>query len=525
LLQPLVLVILDGYGLSPTLDGNGIFNAQTPNFDQLLSYFPHAALHASGEEVGLAWGEMGNSEVGHLNLGTGRIIAQDIVRIDKTIADQTFANNPALKDAFENVRKNQSNLHLLGLVSAGGVHSHINHLFALLEMAAKLQVKNVFIHMITDGRDTPEKVALEDLKKLEAKMAELGLGKIASVGGRYFAMDRDKHWDRVSKAYEVMFSESAPKAKSAAEAISASYQNNKNDEFIEPVAIDGTPRIVDKDSIIFFNFRSDRAKQITDAIINPNFDGFKRSVVLKDYLFVSFTSYGHEPSASVKVAFFADSVTNQLAKILESSNLKQVHIAETEKYPHVTYFFNGGMEKPFVGEDRVLVASPKVATYDLKPEMSAAEIAQKFISSFTPRPAFSVINLANADMVGHTGNFEAVKIAVAAADAALGKISNAALSAGANLIVTADHGNAEQMINPETGEIDKEHTTNPVPVILALSEKKAAKPIEVNLDYKVQLASTPPAGVLADVTTTCVDCLTLSLPAEMTGQSLKNILQ
>lgn len=523
-MQPLVLVILDGYGLSPTIEGNGIFNAQTPNFDQLLSYFPHAALHASGEEVGLSWGEMGNSEVGHLNLGTGRIIAQDLVRIDKTIADKTFANNPALQEAFENAKKNQSNIHLMGLVSAGGVHSHMNHLFALLEMAAKLQAKNIFVHMFTDGRDTPEKVALEDLKKLEAKFTELSVGKIASVGGRYFAMDRDKHWDRVQKAYEVMFSESAPKANSAGEAITVAYNANKTDEFIEPVAISGTPRIKDNDSIIFLNFRSDRAKQISDAIINPNFKEFPRSVVLKNFFFVSFTSYGHEPSSSVKVAFFTDQLTNQLAKVLESANLKQVHIAETEKYPHVTYFFNGGQEKAFLGEERVMVPSPKVATYDLKPEMSAAEISDKFITCFCAKPAFSVINLANADMVGHTGNFSAVKMAVAAADAALGKISNATLRAGANLIITADHGNAEQMINPETNEIDKEHTTNPVPLILALPEKRLRELQVINLDYKIQMAAASPVGVLADVTTTCVDLLGLSKPEEMNGQSLRNIL-
>jgi len=522
---PLVLVILDGFGLSPTTEGNGVLLSNTPSFDQLLSYFPHASLRAASEEVGLPWGEIGNSEVGHLNLGTGRISAQDLLRIDKTIADGSFFTNPELISAFKKVQEKKSNLHLVGLVSAGGVHSHVNHLYALLQMAATYKIANVFIHMITDGRDTPEKVALEDLKKLLSKMQELGVGKIASVMGRYFPMDRDKHWDRIQKGYEAMFSENAPQVSSAEEAIQTSYNENKSDEFIEPKAISGTPRIKDNDSIIFFNYRSDRAKQISEAIIDADFKGFTRSVVLKNFYFVSFTSYGHEPSPFVKVAFFAEKVQNQLGKVIADADLAQIHIAETEKYAHVTYFFNGGMEEPFNKEERILVSSPKVATYDLAPEMSAAEIATKFSEAFkAKKPPFCVINLANPDMVGHTGNLEAVKVAIAASDAALGKISNTVLSAGGNLIVTADHGNAEQMINPETKEIDKEHTTNPVPIILALPEKRLATAQVINQEYKIQLAATTPIGVLVDATSTCIDVLGLQKPAEMGGQSLRSNL-
>jgi len=520
-----VLVILDGWGLSPEQEGNAILGTPTPNFDQILSFFPHASLGASGEEVGLSWGEMGNSEVGHLNLGTGRIIMQDLGRIDKSIQDGSFFKNPTLKDAFLRAQRKNANVHLVGLGSSGGVHSHLNHLFALLDMAKSLKFTNIFIHFLTDGRDTPPKVALNDLKALTDKMRSINIGKIASVGGRYFAMDRDKHWDRIEKAYEAFFSEKSPAKPSAEQAVNEAYSSGKTDEFVEPVRILDTPRIREGDSIIFFNFRSDRVKQISESIINANFNNFNRSVVLKDFYFVSFTSYGHEPSPNVKVAFFADIVKNQLGKLIASSKLTQLHIAETEKYAHVTYFFNGGVEEPFPGEQRILVKSSQVPTYDLKPEMSAIEIANNFIQVLkTAPPTFTVLNLANPDMVGHTGVFEAVKIAIATTDNALGLISNATLSLGGNLIITADHGNAEQMINPITKEVDKEHTTNPVPLILALSEKRYKEPIKVDMGYKVGLAANTPAGVLADVTATCVDLLGLPKPEEFSGQSLRGVL-
>lgn len=523
---PLVLLILDGFGMSPLEQGNAIFLSPTPNFDQLLSYFPHATLRASGEEVGLAWGEIGNSEVGHLNLGTGRITMQDLPRIDKSIQDGSFFNNQELLEAYDRIKKNGKNLHIIGLISAGGVHSHIKHLFALLDLAQKMQVKNVFVHYITDGRDTPAKIALNDLKSIEAKFTNLGFGKIATVAGRYFAMDRDKHWDRISKAYEAMFNPNYPsKYNSAAEAINEAYNNGKTDEFIEPSQIAGTPRIDEDDSIIFFNYRSDRAKQISESIIDNQFNGFKRSKVLKLFYFVSFTSYGNEPSSQVKVAFFAQKVTNQLAKIVSDNNLRQLHLAETEKYAHVTYFFNAGQEEPFNNEERILVQSPKVATYDLKPEMSVEEVTSRFKEYFLKnKPAFSVINFANPDMVGHTGILQATKLAITAVDKALGNLSNTVLSSGANLIVSADHGNAEQMINPQTNEVDKEHTSNPVPLILAFSEKKFNKAQQVDLNYKIAYAATQPIGVLADVTATCLDIMEIAKMPEITGQSLRKLI-
>ena len=522
---PLVLLILDGFGLSPQVEGNAVFSVATPNFDQLLSYFPHSSLHASGQEVGLSWGEMGNSEVGHLNLGTGRVIMQDRPRIDKTIQDGTFFQNAELLLAFKLASKNNSNLHLIGLTSFGGVHSHLNHLFALLDLAKRLNFQNVFIHMITDGRDTPAKVALDDLKSLETKMSQTGIGKIASVMGRYFAMDRDKHWDRVQKAYEAMFNPTALSKNTAEIAITDAYTAGQTDEFIEPTAIAGAPRIKAGDSIVFFNYRSDRAKQLTDAIINKNFEGFRRSVDLNNFYFCSFTSYGNEPSPNVKVAFFAEKVNHPLGKIIADNNLGQLHSAETEKYAHVTYFFNAGQEQPFRGEQRILIQSPKVATYDLKPAMAVDEVTRKFIEFFkVNKPQFSVINFANPDMVGHTGVLEAAKLAVIAVDKALGSLSNSVLGAGGNLIITADHGNAEQMINPQTGEVDKEHTTNPVPIILALAEKRLSQPILVDLNYKISLAAAQPIGVLADVTATCLDILGLNQPKEITGQSLRKAI-
>ncbi|MBM2821086.1 MAG: phosphoglycerate mutase, 2,3-bisphosphoglycerate-independent phosphoglycerate mutase [Candidatus Berkelbacteria bacterium] len=525
-MNPLVLVILDGWGLSPVEQGNAILTTPTPNYDQIMSFFPSASLRASGEEVGLSWGEMGNSEVGHLNMGTGRIIMQDLPRIDKAIQDGTFFANKDLLFAYKRLSKIPgNNLHLVGLVSAGGVHSHINHLFALLELAAKLNIKNVYIHLITDGRDTPAKVALNDLAALEQKCSELGTGKVASVMGRYFIMDRDKHWDRVQKGYDCMLNENYPQAGSAKEAIEAAYNTNKSDEFIEPIAITGTARIKNDDSIVFFNYRSDRAKQISDAIINRDFKGFPRKKFLNKFYFISFTSYGHEPSPNVKVAFFAEKVTNPLAQIISQNNLTQLHIAETEKFAHVTYFFNAGIEKELPGEQRLLIQSPPVDTYDLKPEMSAREVTESFLQYFrTRKPLFTVLNFANPDMVGHTGILAATQKAIATIDTCLGKLSYEVLSAGANLIITADHGNAEQMINPQTNEPDKEHTTNPVPVILAFNEKRLSQPQVVDINYKINIASSAPVGVLADVTATCLDLLNLSQPPEITGQSLRKVL-
>lgn len=511
-MQPLVLLILDGFGLSPTLDGNAVYGTPTPNFDALLSQYPFASLHASGEEVGLPWGEMGNSEVGHLNLGTGRVIMQDLARINKTISDGTFFTNPELLKTFEYVAQENSALHLIGLFSSGGVHSHLNHLLALLDLAKKQNCQNVFIHLISDGRDTPPKIILEDLPKLQAKIKELNLGQIASVMGRYWAMDRDERWERTKKALKVLIDPTRPTAPSVEEAVNEAYQNNKTDEFIEPVAIKDTPRIKPQDAVIFLNFRADRSKQLSEKIIEQG------------VYFVSFTSYGYEPTPRVNIAFFIDKVSDQLAMVLSKAKLSQLHMAETEKYPHVTYFFNGGWEHAFYEEERIMVPSPKVATYDLKPEMSVEELTTKFTQYFTQKkPVFTVINFANPDMVGHTGNFEATRQAVAAVDQNLGKLAQTVLSAGADLIVTADHGNAEQMINPTTNEPDKEHTTNPVPLILAFQEKKR-QGLPVAPETKIALAAQPSIGVLADVTATIINRLALNLPPEISGQSLLEVI-
>lgn len=513
-MKPLVLTILDGWGLSPIMTGNAVFSTPTPNFDKLLSMFPATSLHASGEEVGLSWGEIGNSEVGHLNLGTGRIVMQDLPRIDKAISDNSFFQNPALLEAFEFARQNHSNVHLIGLFSAGGVHAHLHHLLALLELAKKEKFSRTYIHLIADGRDTAPKRILEDLPKLENKIRSLNIGTIASVSGRFYAMDRDKRSERTEKVFKMLTNAKSLLANNAEEAIRAAYMAGQSDEFIDPIAIKKTPKISPRDAIIFFNFRSDRARQLSDKLLEIN-----------NIFFVSFTNFGHEVSPRIRIAFFAPKITNQLAMLLDKAELLQLHIAETEKYAHVTYFFNGGQEEKFTSEERILVPSPKVATYDLKPKMSAAEITEKFCDFFLKkRPAFTVLNLANPDMVGHTGVFAATQIAVAEVDRCLGKLAETALNNDAELLITADHGNAEQMINPETGDVDKEHTTNPVPFIVAFSDKMRSSSYKINLENKLALAAQTPSGILADVTATIIHRLGLQQPAIVSGQDLEDLI-
>lgn len=513
-MKPLVLVILDGWGLSADLSGNAIFNTPTPNYDKLLSIFPSTSLHASGEEVGLSWGEMGNSEVGHLNLGTGRVARQDLPRINKSIEDGSFFRNEALRESFKYAKQNHSSVHLIGLFSAGGVHSHLKHLLALLDMAKQENFSNVFIHLISDGRDTPPSTILQDLPRLENKIQQLGLGQIATLSGRYYAMDRDGRMERTASAFKVLTNPSSPTSPTVEQAVKTAYAAGKNDEFIMPIKIGTGPAIKNKDSIIFYNFRSDRARQLTDLILK-----------IPDIYFVSFTSYGHESTPLIKVAFFADRMTDQLAMVLANHKLSQLHIAETEKYPHVTYFFNGGWEQPFGGEERILVASPKVATYDLKPEMSAHQVTEKFVEFFlTKKPIFTVLNFANADMVGHTGLLNATQKAIETIDACLGKVATTVLNEDADLMVTADHGNAEQMINPQTGEADKEHTTNPVPLILGFKDKLIKSPLPVTMETKITQASISPIGVLADVTATAIHRLGLAQPPVISGQNLSESL-
>jgi 2,3-bisphosphoglycerate-independent phosphoglycerate mutase len=382
-----------------------------------------------------------------------------------------------------------------------------------MDMAAKQQFNRVFIDIITDGRDTPPKVIQQDLPKLEEKIKQVGFGKIASVMGRFYAMDRDKRWERTEKAFKALTSDQVPQVSNVNEAIARAYQAGKNDEFIEPVAIAGAPRIKPNDAVIFYNYRSDRVRQISDYLIDK----------VKNIYFVSFTSYGQESTPLVKVAFLAEKVLNQLAMVLSNSKLNQLHIAETEKYAHVTYFFNGGWEAAFAGEERILVPSPKVATYDLAPQMSAKVVAEKFIQFYKEKqPQFTVLNFANPDMVGHTGIFKAACQAVAATDIVLGQVAATVLNSGGDLMVTADHGNAEQMVNPQTHEVDKEHTTNPVPLILAFQNKKK-NPTPVSQDVKMAYAASQPTGVLADVTATILTKLGLVKPEEITGQDLGGI--
>ena len=510
----MVLVIMDGWGLSPVEPGNAIIQTPTPNYDKLISMYLSTTIKASGEEVGLGWGEVGNSEVGHLNLGTGRVIMQDLPRINKSIADGSFFQNENLKSAFKYAKDNNSTLHLMGLFSAGGVHSHMNHLFALLDLAKQENYTKVLIHLISDGRDTPPKTILQDIPKLEEKIKETGVGVVATLSGRYYAMDRDKRMERTGKAFDVLTSDNAPKASSVVEAVNKAYANNLTDEFIEPIQIGDMEKIKSRDAVIFYNFRSDRARQISDLIID-----------IPEIYFVSFTSYGHESTPLIKVAFFADKVTDQLAMTLSSQGISQLHIAETEKYPHVTYFFNGGVDSPFSGEERILIPSPHVATYDLAPEMSAMTVTQEFIKYFSEKkPLFTVLNFANSDMVGHTGDMVATQKAVATVDACLGQVAKTVLEGGGNLIVTADHGNAEQMINPESGEVDKEHTTNPVPLILALPDNKPKDNKIVNKEMKLAMAGATPTGVLTDVTATILKSLEIEKSPVVVGQSLLDVL-
>jgi len=519
-ITPVVLIVMDGFGMSPVIEGNAVYHAKTPTFEKLIASYPATLLHASGQEVGLEFGEIGNSEVGHLNLGTGRVVLQDLPRITQSIERGSFFKNKILVNACQYVNSNDSTLHLFGLTSNGGVHSHIDHLFALMELAKAQNVKKVAIHVITDRRDTPPKKALEFVKRIEKKIKDLQIGKIVTICGRFYAMDRDKHWlDRTKMAYELFVNGKGQEFESAVSAIESSYKNNETDENITPKIIDKNMTFGEQDAIIAYNFRIDRIQQMTQSIIDPNFKNFNREKFLKNLMFASFTSYGFEPTNMVKIAFFSEKSKFSLSEVLSNGNLNHFHIAETEKYAHVTYFFNGGTERPFLHENRLLVPSLRVTSYDQKPEMSAKEIANKFTAYFNAHePDFSIINFANPDMVGHTGNFKAAISACEVVDKCLSEVVNNLLAKNVNIIVTADHGNAEQMINPETHDIDKEHTTNPVPMIIISSEKRPSK---IN---KAEMSAMQPVAVLADVAPTILNLLNLDKPREMNGQSIKDFI-
>ncbi|MFH0923362.1 MAG: 2,3-bisphosphoglycerate-independent phosphoglycerate mutase [Candidatus Falkowbacteria bacterium] len=520
--KPVVLVILDGWGITPPYSGNAVTLAKTPVFNELVSKYPSMTLRASGEAVGLPWGEAGNSEVGHLNMGLGRILYQELPRINKMISDNSFYKNRALIEVCEHVKKNKSKLHFLGLISNGCVHASFEHLQALLVLAKEQKVSEVYIHAILDGRDTPYNSGINFIRDIERSIAEYGIGKIATICGRFYAMDRDNRWDRVEKAYAAIVDGVGNKSDDPSEAVAKSYQKKIYDEEFIPTVIikNNKPAglIESGDGVIFFNYRADRAREITKAFTLPGFDKFNRKKYLKNLHFACFTEY--EKNLPVSVAFPPETLNNTLGEILASNNLKQMRIAETEKYAHVTYFFNGGREEKSKGEDHVLVPSPHVDSYDLKPEMSAIEVADKVVKAIEEEIYdFILINFANADMVGHTGNLKAAVKAIETLDKCLSRITKNVLDKNGVIAITADHGNAEIMFNMQTGMIDKEHTSSPVPFI-AVGSQFEGRRLGSQDAPGGDLSLIQPQGILSDIAPTMLKILELPKPKEMTGRSL-----
>ena len=520
--RPVMLLIMDGFGIAPPGPGNAIYAAKTPNLDALMASCPNAQLQACGRFVGLPDGQMGNSEVGHTNMGAGRIVWQELSRISNQIENGEFFENDVLCAAMEHAKEGHA-LHLMGLLSDGGVHSHNTHLYGLLKMAAQYGLKDVYVHCILDGRDVPPACAEKYIAELKEKMAEYGVGEIATISGRYYTMDRDKRWERVQLSYDLMtlgegFKELTPEA-----LMERARKDGENDEFVKPGIVAecsvceggredscsvAKHTIHDGDSVVFFNFRPDRAREITRCFVDPDFDGFERRVVFKDLHFVCFTTYD-ATIPNVEIAFKPQSLRNTLGEYVSGLGLRQLRIAETEKYAHVTFFFNGGLEEPYQGEERILVASPKVATYDLQPEMSAYEVTDRVLERIGSGELDMIImNLANCDMVGHTGVFEAAVTAVEAVDACVGKVADAIKKAGGYLIITADHGNADEMLDAE-GNVVTAHSTNPVPVILVGDPKKADG-----------TAAGISSGALCDLAPTLLELMELPVPREMEGKSL-----
>ncbi|TYQ16377.1 UNVERIFIED_CONTAM: phosphoglycerate mutase [Acetivibrio alkalicellulosi] len=501
------LIILDGYGLNPKEEGNAIASANKPNLDKLMKDYPSTVIKTSGMDVGLPHGQMGNSEVGHTNIGAGRIVYQELTRITKSIEDGDFFEKKEFLDAIENCKKNNTKLHLFGLLSDGGVHSHNTHLYGLLELAKRSNFTDVYVHCFFDGRDVPPDSAKGFVEELEEKLTQIGVGKIATVMGRYYAMDRDNRWERVQLAYDAMVLSKGLEASSAVEAVTKSYERKEYDEFVKPTVIkkDGTPiaSIEKNDSIIFFNFRPDRAREITRTFTDVDFNGFERGKGHFPVFFVCMTQYD-KTIENVQVAFKPQSLTNTFGEYISKLDYKQLRIAETEKYAHVTFFFNGGVEAVYEGEDRALIPSPKVATYDLKPEMSAFEVTDEVLKRINEKKYDVIIlNYANPDMVGHTGVFEAAKTAVETIDQCLGKVIPAIVEQGGVALITADHGNSEQMVDYQSGGAFTAHTTYPVPLVaIGLG----------NVELK--------EGRLADIAPTILDIMGLDKPGEMTGESL-----
>ena len=501
-----MLMILDGFGENSNENANAVKMANTPNIDRLMKTCPTTDIYTSGLNVGLPDGQMGNSEVGHTNIGAGRIVYQELTRITKSIEDGDFFSNSELVSAIENCKKYNSKLHVMGLLSDGGVHSHIRHLFAILELAKRKDFEDVFVHCFMDGRDTPPASGEIYISQLEEKMKEKGVGKIATISGRFYAMDRDKRWQRVEKAYNALVNGEGEKANSAVSAVEDSYQKEIFDEFIVPTVItngeEPVATIGEHDSVIFFNFRPDRAREITRTLVDNEFNEFETKKDLNLY-YVCMTNYD-ETMPNVKIAFKKEELKNTFGEYIASKGLTQLRIAETEKYAHVTFFFNGGEEKQYKGEDRILVPSPKVETYDLKPEMSAIEVTDKVVEAINSKKYDCIIlNYANPDMVGHTGNLEAAIKAIETVDGCVERVVEAVEAQSGVLLITADHGNAEQMIDYKTGEPHTAHTTNPVPLILVGMENTKLR-----------------QGKLADLAPTMLQIMELEKPEEMTGESL-----
>jgi 2,3-bisphosphoglycerate-independent phosphoglycerate mutase len=505
--KPTVLMILDGFGINHSDYGNAVKKANTPNLDSYFEKYPNVSIQASGLDVGLPEGQMGNSEVGHLNIGAGRIVYQDFTRITKAIKDGIFFENPAFLEAMNDAKKHDGALHLWGLLSDGGVHSHNTHLYALLELAKKQGLSKVYVHCFLDGRDVPPSSAASYIKELEEKMKEIGVGKIATISGRYYAMDRDKRWERVKLAYDAIVLGEGEKADSAVEAVEKSYANDVVDEFVKPTVImennNPTATVSENDSIIMINFRPDRAREITRAFVDPKFNGFERAKGYFPMHYVCMTQYD-ATLPNVNLAYPPQVLTNTFGEYISENGLKQLRIAETEKYAHVTFFFNGGVEEPNEGENRVLIPSPKVATYDMQPEMSAYEVTDNLIKELDKKIYdVIIINYANPDMVGHTGIMEAAVKAVEAVDKCVGRVVDKVIEMDGQLIITADHGNSDEMLNEDGSPITK-HSTNPVPLIL------------VNAAKEYELAE----GKLADIAPTLLQLMDMPKPEEMTGNSL-----
>ncbi len=525
--KKVVLVILDGFGVAPDGHGNAIGRANTPTLNFLVSNFPSLTLQASGPLVGLPWGEMGNSEVGHLNIGAGRIVGQDLPRITTAIQNGEFFKNPVFLEAIEHTKKYNSALHLMGLVSAGGVHSFDEHLYALLALAADKGLKKVFIHMFTDGRDTEPKIAPESLKKLYERIERAGVGKVASITGRFYAMDRGGHWNQTLLTYQALVEGKGETAMSPDEAVRKNYEAQIFDEMIKPTVIlnsDNQPvgKISDNDAVIFINFRSDRALPLTQAFVQPEaLPAGLGPKPLQNLYFATMSEYA--PKLPTHVAFAPPGLKNCLAEVISNSSMTQFHIAESEKYAHVTAFFNCGRTEKFPGEDREIITSPENAhNYSDHPEMSAEKLTQVVTEKITGSPTnFFVANFANCDMLGHTGDLQAGILAVEFIDKCLQLILDACLKQDAVFIITADHGNIEQMINQKTGDIDKDHTTNPVPFLLIASEFKFPKPVDINY---VALAARVPAGLVSDIAPTILDLFGLPKPPEMTGINLLGVI-